>query len=141
MSDVKLNPYLNFRNRTAEAMEFYQSVLGGELTMQRFKDMPMEMPKEKDELVMHAVLESGSITLMASDGQPNADVVEGTNVSLSLSGTDGEPLRKYFEGLSAGGTVTEPLMKAPWGDEFGMLTDKFGIHWLVNIVSAENAQK
>lgn len=141
MSDIKLNPYLNFPNQTAEVMKFYQSVLGGELKMQTFGEMSADFPEEKKALIMHAVLESDALTIMASDGQANEKIVQGTNVSLLLSGTDGSALRGYFDGLSAGGTITEPLVKAPWGDQFGMFTDKFGIPWFVNITSAENAQK
>jgi PhnB protein len=74
---------------------------------------------------------------MAADSAPHAEVTVGNNVNLSLSGDDDATLTKYFEGLSAGGTVTQPLETAPWGDKFGMLTDKFGINWLVNVTAAK----
>lgn len=133
MVDVLLNPYLAFPSTTRQAMEFYKSVFGGTLTMQTFGEAPMDMPEGKDDLILHAMLESDSLTLMASDGQKDADIVSGTNISLSLSGTDEAKLTQYFEKLSEGGTVGEPLVKAPWGDMFGMLTDKYGIHWMINI--------
>lgn len=135
MADVKLNPYLAFRSNAREAMEFYKSVFGGELTVQTFAEgmPPDRLDPAKKDLIMHAVLETDDITIMASDAMKDGDIVDGTNVSLSISGTDGDKLKKYFEGLGEGGKITEPLKKAPWGDEFGMLTDKYGIHWLVNI--------
>ncbi len=132
MPDVKLNPYLNFPSISAEALEYYQGIFGGTLKVMKFGDVPGAKPHNKD-LVMHAVLESDAITLMASDGMKDADIVTGTNVTLSLSGDDADRLNKYFEALGADGKVIEPLGEAPWGDRFGMLIDKYGIYWLFNI--------
>lgn len=132
---VNLNPYLNFRGTAADAMTFYQSVLGGELTLSRFRDFPMMGASEADQdLVMHGQLVApGGIVLMGADVPSSMDFTDTTgNVSCSLSGDDVDPLTKYWEGLSAGGTVTAPFGQAPWGDWFGMCIDKFGISWLVN---------
>jgi PhnB protein len=86
------------------------------------------------DLIMHAHLQADNgMMLMASDTPPGMDFKPGTNISISLSGNDEKALRGYWEKLSAGGTVAMPLEKAPWGDTFGMCTDKFGIQWLVNI--------
>jgi PhnB protein len=83
---------------------------------------------------MHAMLEADNgITLMAADTPSGMEYHPGTNISISLSGDNEAELRSYWEKLLAGGTVTMPLEKAPWGDAFGMLTDKFGVQWLVNI--------
>ena len=133
---VLLNPYLNFPDAKArEAMEFYQSVLGGELTVMTFGDMGTEGPLATQ--VMHGQLETpGGITLMGADAPPEmVQVTFGDNVSVSLSGgqEDGEQLRGWFAALSEGGQVRQPLEPAPWGDEFGMFVDRFGINWLVNI--------
>ncbi len=130
---VKLNPYLNFRTETRSAMQFYESVFGGTLTMTTFKEGGMSSSPENEDLVMHAQLESGPVTLMASDTPPGMEFRPGTNISISLSGNDEQTLRRYWDGLSAGGTVAMPLEKAPWGDTFGMCTDRFGIQWMVNI--------
>lgn len=87
--------------------------------------------------VMHAVLETPSgFTLMASDMPPGMELVSGNNASVSLSGDDGDALRRYWEGLSAGGTITMPLERQMWGDEFGMCIDRFGTPWMVNIIAA-----
>ena len=86
--------------------------------------------------IMHAQLETDSgFTLMASDTPPGMGMEHnpGDNISISLSGDDADELRGYWEKLSAGGTVTMPLEKQMWGDEFGMCVDRFGIPWMVNI--------
>ncbi len=136
---VLLNPYLNFADGKArEAMEFYASVLGGELNIMTFGDMGTEGPLATQ--VMHGQLTTADgITLMGADAPPEmVQVTFGDNVSVSLSGgpEDGEVLRRWFAGLSEGGDVRQPLEPAPWGDEFGMLVDRFGIGWLVNIAGA-----
>lgn len=130
---VQLNPYLSFTTNARDAMAFYQSVLGGELDISTFGDFGQSDTPLAD-LIMHANLATPSgFTLMAADSPPQWDHIVGTNVSISLSGTDTEELRGYFAGLCEGGTILTPLAVQMWGDEFGMLTDKFGIHWLVNI--------
>lgn len=134
---VKLNPYLNFRDNARAAIEFYKSVFGGELQISTFKEGGMPTDPGTENLIMHAQLEApNGITLMASDTPPGMEYKPGTNISISLSGDDEKTLRGYWEKLSAGGTTMMPLEKAPWGDTFGMCTDKFGIPWLVNISGA-----
>lgn len=135
---VRLNPYLNFSNSAEEALKLYQSVFGGELTLSRFGENGMaEDPADADK-IMHGQLEApNGITLMASDAPPDMPLSEGSSLSVSLSGDDEATLRGYWNGLVAGGQVTVPLEKAPWGDTFGMLTDKFGIAWLVNIAGSQ----
>ena len=129
----KLNPYLNFNGNTAEAMKFYHSIFGGALTMQTFGEAKMAQdPKDKD-LIVHAALKSGSVTIMASDTLPSNPVTIGSNARLSLGGRDEKGLTDIFNKLSQGGKVEMPLAKQFWGDTFGMLDDKFGIHWMVNI--------
>ncbi len=131
---TKLNPYLSFKDNAREAMEFYQTVFGGKLTMSTFKEYHASQDPSEDNKVMHATLEADNgITFMASDTPNRMDYSVGTNYSMSLSGDNEAELKGYFEKLSAGGNVTMPLEKAPWGDTFGMLTDKFGVPWLVNI--------
>lgn len=132
---LNLNPYLYFSGTAAQAMDHYRSVLGGELTLSRFRDFPMMGAADADQdLVMHSQLVvPGGIVLMGAD-VPSHMEFAGTpgNVSCSLSGDDVDLLTGYWEGLSAGGTVTAPFGQAPWGDWFGMCTDRFGIDWLVN---------
>jgi PhnB protein len=128
-----LNPYLNFDGNAREAMEFYQSVLGGELNVSTFGEYGAPEGVNPDG-TMHAQLETPSgFTLMASDGAPGQPVTSGSNFSISLSGDDAAALRGYWDGLADGGQVMLPLEKQMWGDVFGLLVDRFGMPWLVNI--------
>lgn len=134
---VKLNPYLNFRDTARDALTFYQSVFGGELQIMRYGDNGMSDDPAQADKVMHGQLEAGNgMILMASDVPPGMPFNEGSSISISLSGSDAATLRAYWDGLIAGGTPTVPLETAPWGDTFGMLVDRFGINWLVNIAGA-----
>ncbi|HXH27342.1 MAG TPA: VOC family protein [Candidatus Acidoferrum sp.] len=136
MNKSQLIPYLNFNGNCEEAMQFYQSVLGGELKISRFADYASpEMPVADNQKnkVMHASLENDRLSLMASDGRPDTKVIFGDSVNMCIMGTDEAQLTGFFNGLAAGGTITMPLDKQVWGDKFGMCTDKFGINWMVNI--------
>ena len=130
---VTLNPYLNFMGRTKEAMEFYASVFGGTLTMQTYKEGGVAKKPSDEQLIMHAMLVTPDLMFMATDGNDEHPVTSGNSVNMSLSGEDLEKLTRFFHGLSVDASIEQPLMKAPWGDTFGMLTDKFGIRWMVNI--------
>lgn len=128
-----LNPYISFAGTAREAMEFYQSVFGGDLLISTFGEAGM--PGVDPEGIMHARLESGSLNLMGADTIPEMPVTFGDNVQISLSGpaSDEAELRGYWDALVDGGEVGVPLEKAPWGDHFGMFTDRFGVKWMVNI--------
>jgi PhnB protein len=132
----RLNPYLNFKDTAREAMEFYQQVFGGELTIHTFgeygdPDAPIA------NLVMHGMLETpNGFTLMAADTPPGMDHMPSLAMSVSLSGDDAELLRGYWEQLSAGGEVSVPLEAQMWGDSFGAVVDRFGTPWMVNIAGS-----
>ena len=130
-----LNPYLNFRGETREAMQWYQEVFGGELTMSTFAELHGSMDPSEDDLIMHSDLQApDGIRFMAADVPSRMDYAPGTNnFSMSLSGEDDAKLRGYFDKLSTGGNVLMPLEKAVWGDTFGMCTDRFGVRWLINV--------
>jgi len=130
---VRLNPYLSFRDNAREAMGFYHSILGGELTLSTFGEFQAsEDPAEQDK-IMHSQLETGDgLVLMGADTPNHMEYQPQAGVSVSLSGDDEPRLRGYFERLGEGGTVAVPFEKAPWGDTFGMVVDKFGTSWLVN---------
>jgi PhnB protein len=130
----RLNPYISFKDNAREAMEFYKTVFGGKLVMNTFKEFNASADPSEDNKIMHSMLEADNgITFMAADTPSSMEYRPGKNISISLSGDNEEELRSYWEKLSAGGTIHQPLEKAPWGDTFGMLTDKFGIEWMVNI--------
>lgn len=129
-----LNPYLNFRDTAREAIEFYHSIFGGELTMSTFGEFHASEDPSEANKIMHAMLTSpGGLTLMAADTPNTMDYSPGNNYSVSLSGEDEDELRGYWDKLVEGGIPVMPLERAPWGDTFGMCTDKFGTSWLVNI--------
>jgi PhnB protein len=129
-----LNPYLSFRDHAREAMEFYQTVFGGKLDVHPFSEYEATPSEGDDNSVMHASLEAeNGITIMGADTPPGMEYKPGASISMSLNGDDEAELTAYFEKLSDGATIEQPLKKAPWGDTFGMLTDKFGTHWMINI--------
>ena len=120
-------------------MEFYKSVLGGNLVMSTFKEGGMVQYPDEADKIMHSMLDADNgITFMAADTPTGMEHRPGNNISISLSGDNEAELTAYFEKLSAGGTIREPLAKAPWGDTFGMFTDKFGVGWLVNIAGKKD---
>jgi len=128
----QLNPYLNFNGTARDALEFYHSVLGGDLTITTFAEMGMSGPDAGR--VMHGLLESeAGYTIMASDLTSDMEYHAPAGFSVSLSGSDGDALRRYWEKLSSAGTVTMPMQKQAWGDEFGMCVDQYGVPWMVNI--------
>lgn len=137
---TRLNPYLSFNGNARQAMDFYTSVFGGELTISTFGEGGMPHDPADQDKIMHAQLTSPSgYWLMGSDTPPGVPFNPGNTISVSLSGDNEAELRGYWDKLSVGGTVMMPLEKAPWGDSFGMLSDKFGTSWLVNITGAGNA--
>jgi PhnB protein len=131
----RLNPYLTFDGNAREAMEFYRSVFGGELTVNTFGEFGAPDPAVADR-VMHAqLLTSHGYALMASDTAPGMPMAftPGTNITCSLSGDADDGLAEIWAKLVVGGSVTMPLEKQVWGDEFGQCVDRYGIPWMVNI--------
>jgi PhnB protein len=134
-----LNPYLSFRDNARDAMNFYQSVFGGELTLSTFGDFQASDDPAEAEKIMHAMLATThGLVLMGADTPNSMEYRPGSAISISLSGDDEVELRGYYEKLAAdGGAVTVPMEEAPWGGIFGMCTDRFGIAWLVNVNAAQ----
>jgi PhnB protein len=129
---VNLNPYLSFDGNAREAMEFYRSVLGGELTINTFGEFGQTDPVAANR-VMHAHLVGGLGVLMASDIAPDMTSDPGNTITVSLSGDPGEGIEDAWSKLSDDGQVTMPFEKQMWGDMFGMVVDKFGVPWMVNV--------
>ena len=129
----RLNPYISFSDTARQALEFYREVFGGELTLSTFGEAGAADGPDAGK-VMHGQLETpAGYTLMVSDTPTGMERATGSSIAVCLSGDDVDELRGYFTGLAEGGTVTMPLEKQMWGDEFGMCVDRFGIAWMVNI--------
>ena len=130
MKDI--TPYLTFNGTCRQAMTFYKDILGGDLELMDFASSPMEVPDEAKNYIMHAILTSNGVTLMASDTMPNQPVTNGNSVSLSINCQSTDEINHLFNSLSEGGEITMPLEDTFWGARFGMLTDKFGTCWMFN---------
>lgn len=131
---IRLNPYLNFKGNAREALTFYRSVFAGELTLSTFDDFQATQDPSDADKIMHGQLETeAGLMLMGADVPTGMEYTEGNNFSVSLSGEDEEELRGYWDKLSGSGSVTVPMERAPWGDTFGMCTDRYGVGWLINI--------
>lgn len=130
----RLNPYISFRDNAREAMEFYKTVFGGTLTMNTFEEFHASEDPAEANKIMHSMLQSDNgITFMAADTPNSMDYSAGSTISMSLSGDNETELRGYWDKLSENGAIIMPLEKAPWGDMFGMVSDAFGVTWMVNI--------
>lgn len=131
-----LNPYLTLNGRCREALDFYKRCLGGEVVaMMTFADAKQAcgpMPPGTEQQVMHAEFRSEGIHFMASDGMPGNPSVVGKNIALALAFDSAAEQASTYAALADGGEATLPLHDAFWGSRFGMLTDKFGIQWMLN---------
>ena len=134
---TSIEPYLFFGGRCEEALEFYRAALGAETgILMRFKDSPDPhppgmIPPGFESKVMHATFRIGGSTIMASDGCGEISGFEGFSLSLTLP--DAEEVARVFSALSEGGKVTMPLAKTFWSPLFGMVTDRFGVNWMLTL--------
>jgi PhnB protein len=134
---TRLNPYISFGDNARQALTFYQGVFGGELTLSTFGEFGQPDSPIADNIMHGQLVTPNDLTLMAADTPPGMEHTPGNNIAVSLSGDDADELRGYWGQLSKGGTVSVPLEKQMWGDEFGMCVDRFGISWLVNIAQPQ----
>ena len=130
---ASLNPYLNFGDTARQAMEFYRDVFGGDITLNTFGEFGMTGTPDADK-VMHSELRTDSgLVLMASDTPEGMQRSSGSSITVCLSGEDIDTLHGWWDKLSEGAEISMPLEKQMWGDEYGALTDRFGVPWMVNI--------
>jgi len=135
---MEIQPYLFFDGRCEEAIAFYRDALGAqELMKLRFKDAPAsndyQSAPELADKIMHATLAIGKTHLLLSDGQCGGEKVAYAGFSLSVTASDVAAGEKYFKALAQDGQITMPFQKTFWTDGFGMLVDKFGVPWMVNV--------
>ena len=132
MSTV-LNPYINFRGDARQAMEFYRAALGGELEVATFGEYRAAQDPSENDLVMHAKLTTRSgLVLMGADRPERMPYTRGDNISISLGGEERAELQGYWDALAVDATIVEPLATSAWSAGFGMLTDRFGVTWVVD---------
>lgn len=127
-----VSPYIIFNGNCSEALEFYVAALGAEVLYSgKYGDSPMSQPGIEDKII-HATIKVGdSHIMMADDVRPEA-AAAGGNISLAIGLNDTGSAASIFDKLSAGGNVTMPMQKTFWAESFGMLTDKFGVSWMIN---------
>jgi len=137
MKTTIVQPYLFFNGRCEAALEFYRTTLGAKVEfLMRYKESPEPMPSDRlpagfENKVMHATFHVGGSTLMASDGCSDTPNFAGFSLSLALPAE--AEARSAFDALAVGGKVGLPLTKTFWSPCFGMVTDQFGINWMVTI--------
>ncbi len=132
---MHITPYLSFNGKCAEAFQFYQRCLGGQIPMTlTYGESPMagQTPPEHRNLVMHTRLVAGNAMLMGSDTPPGAcsEEMKGCQVTIGISEPD--EAERIFNALAEGGTIRMPLQETFWASRFGMLLDRFGVSWMVN---------
>jgi PhnB protein len=136
-----LAPYVNFRGTAREAMEFYAAALEGELQVTTFRDGGItEWPEQLDRVMHSRLATPAGFVLFGSDVPETMAVSFGDNVQIMLGGDDEEALTRWWTALSDGATILTPLDRAPWGDSFGQLLDRFGVKWMVNIAGTPESQ-
>ncbi len=133
MSKVQLGNYINFAGRAREAMEFYHTLLGGNLVLQTLNEQGAYRPAGPGDSIAYSRLEADGAVLIGVDGHPDYPAKVGENMALALDGTDKGRLTEIFNALAQGGNLKMPLTKQPSGADAGWLTDKFGINWTVSI--------
>ena len=129
---VGVNPYIAFKGNCREAIEFYKGALGAEvLFVQTVGESPMSNmgPAEN---IMHCTIRVGGSTIMMCDDPSPQPGATGGNISLAIGVDEADRAKQIFDSLAQGGSISMPLAKTFWAEAFGMLTDRFGIKWMVN---------
>ena len=135
---IRLNPYLNFKDNAREAMTFYHSILGGDITFSTFGEFnATEDPSEQDKIMHSMITAPDGMVLMGADSPNHMGFNGHAGFGVTINGDEEERLAGYFEKLSEGGEVVMPFGPAPWGGIFGMCDDRYGISWLINCQEEE----
>lgn len=131
---TQIAPYLNFKGTCREAMTFYQQCLGGELMLQTVGESPIadQCPTAMQDQILHSTLTKGAWTIMGSDMQGPGGFVEGNSIAISVSCSSEEEINRFYNNLSVGGSIHDPLKVQFWGALFGVVADKFGVRWMFN---------
>ena len=140
---MQLDTYLFYNGDCAAALELYQAAFGAQIaTLVRFRDVPDggNAPPDWQDKVMHAVFFVGQNAIMVSDGRCDQPRKEYSGFTLSIAASDAQSGERIFKMLAEGGNVLTPWQSTFWTQGFGMLTDRFGVPWLINVVHEGEAQ-
>lgn len=133
---IAVTPHLNFRGNAREALEFYQTVFGGELSIISYADMGNADPTTADNVVWGQVASDGGFRVMAYDVYPQLPYDRGQDpFFVSVRGTDAPQLQEYWQRLAEGAEIRQPLESSPWAPLYGQLTDRFGVTWVLDIAA------
>jgi PhnB protein len=134
-----IQPYLHFDDNCRDAMQFYQSLFGGELEIMPIFESPAkdQFPEELHNQILHASLSNGDFNLMASDMCGQGDLNQGNSVQLSLNCSSEEEINNLYKKLSDGGQILQELKEEFWGALFAMIVDKFGVRWMLSLEKSE----
>ena len=140
---ISLTPYLNFHGTARDALEWYHAVLGGEIQLMQYDAIPgmMGEPSEATRIMHGQVDTEDGLTIMAADypgSMADMPAASTGGVSICISGADSDRARGVWDRIAEGADIREPLQQAPWGDTFGMLTDRFGVPWMFSLSPASS---
>lgn len=129
-----IQPYLHFDNNCKEAMQFYQTVFGGDLEIMPINESPAkeDFPEEIRDQILHASLKNGEFAIMASDMCGQGELSQGNSVQLSLNCSSEKEIQTLYQKLSESGTLVQELGEVFWGGLFAMVIDKFGVRWMLS---------
>ena len=130
---MKVQPYLAFKGNCKNALEHYQSIIGGAITNeQTYEDAKMDIPNDYRHKLQHAELKGDGFHIMAYDASPDTPLTSGSNINMSVDLETREEAEQIFNQLSQGGKVHTPFQDVPWDASYGRCSDKYNVSWMVN---------
>jgi PhnB protein len=138
---TQINAYIGFNGQCREAMTFYKECLGGELSLMTVEESPIaaQCPGAIKGQIVHSMLVNGGMVLMGSDMTGPDGYTKGNNIALSVNCSSEEEINTFYNKLSEGGRIVDPLKEQFWGALFGVVADKYGITWMFNYDKNQNA--
>lgn len=129
---MQLKPYLQFQDNCEEAIQWYQSIFGGDIKLNRYSEAPMDIPENHKDKILHAEFTFEGNTILACDSFPGGQITNANGISLTVEIPDEKQAEKIFGQLAKGGKITMPFEKQFWNAYFGQLEDRYGKLWMIN---------
>jgi PhnB protein len=130
---MKIQSYLSFKGQCQEALNYYQSLFGGEIiNKQTYEDQKIDIPENYRNKLQHAELKGSGFHIMGYDASPDTPITDGTNIQMSIDMEDDKKAKALFEKLSQTGKIHTNFQKTSWGAYYGRVSDQYGIHWMIN---------